>query len=260
MRRPHHKVNFEDINRGHQNYLEYPRKCAQELLMTFVETLKWTSLPFKFLMLSIAFAQNKGQNKLNWIELILGVFSNEKKRLTTRLYWKHRLTNCIVTPKHQLRCNHIDLSVKKGIAKYDRWPLQQELKFALPQIAYMLSVRFRSHWASAMQSDRFSPRLGVNGPLDLNPIMVNIKVKQLKNKRIKCMLYLKFTKYIKKIISDYITIIELWKFKAGLWQKLWIKIAMWRSRSSQIAGSSRYATQQLLLCNNATFDDINLQH
>ena len=35
------------------------------------------------------------------------------------------------------------------------------------------------------------------------------------------------------------------------------KIATWRSRSSQIAGSS---TQQLLLCNNATFDDIILQH
>ena len=36
-----------------------------------------------------------------------------------------------------------------------------------------------------------------------------------------------------------------------------IKITTWRSRSSQIAGSS---TQQLLLCNNATFDDIILQH
>ena len=35
------------------------------------------------------------------------------------------------------------------------------------------------------------------------------------------------------------------------------KITTWRSRSSQIAGSS---TQQLLLCNNATFDDIILQH
>ena len=41
--------------------------------------------------------------------------------------------------------------------------------------------------------------IGVNGPLDLNSIMVNIKVKQLKNKRIKYMLYLKFTKYIKKL-------------------------------------------------------------
>ena len=36
-----------------------------------------------------------------------------------------------------------------------------------------------------------------------------------------------------------------------------LKITTWRSRSSQIAGSS---TQQLLLCNNATFDDIILQH
>ena len=36
--------------------------------------------------------------------------------------------------------------------------------------------------------------------------------------------------------------------------------ATWRSRSSQFAGSSRPTTQQLLLCNNATFDDIILQH
>ena len=36
------------------------------------------------------------------------------------------------------------------------------------------------------------------------------------------------------------------------------KIATSRSRSSQIAGLS--TTQQLLLCNNTTFDDIILQH
>ena len=40
-------------------------------------------------------------------------------------------------------------------------------------------------------------------------------------------------------------------------QTLFNEITTWRSRSSQIAGSS---TQHLLLCNNATFDDIILQH
>ena len=145
MRRPHHKVNFEDINRGHQNYLE----CSENDLCC---DLKMDLIIFQISHVSITFAQNKG--KINWIELnwidIRCIFK-WKKGLTTRLYWKHRLTSCIVTPKHQLRCNHVYFSVTKGITIYDRWALQQELKFASPQIAYMLSVRFRSHWALAIQ-------------------------------------------------------------------------------------------------------------